>query len=99
VDVAAAVVVDGVATVESRAAVALDVVVGTGASGHLFLHSPIISKMSSTANEGPVRIQYKCLLPIYVFPEMKLLFPKTQLYIFLSPSFLHLYICERFIYI
>jgi hypothetical protein len=22
--------------------------------------------------EGPVRIQYKCLVPIYVFPEMKL---------------------------
>jgi hypothetical protein len=25
-----------------------------------------------TANEGPVRIQYKCLVPIYVFSEMKL---------------------------
>ena len=25
-----------------------------------------------TANEGPVRIQYKCLVSIYVFPEMKL---------------------------
>jgi hypothetical protein len=25
-----------------------------------------------TANEGPVRIQYKCLVPNYVFPEMKL---------------------------
>jgi hypothetical protein len=25
-----------------------------------------------TANEGPVRIQFKCLVPIYVFPEMKL---------------------------
>jgi hypothetical protein len=24
-----------------------------------------------TANEGPVRIQYKCLVSIYVFPEMK----------------------------
>jgi hypothetical protein len=24
-----------------------------------------------TANEGPVRIHYKCLLLIYVFPEMK----------------------------
>jgi hypothetical protein len=31
-----------------------------------------------TANEGPVRIQYKCLVPIYVFPEMKLLFPKQN---------------------
>jgi hypothetical protein len=25
-----------------------------------------------TANEGPVAIQYLCLVPIYVFPEMKL---------------------------
>jgi hypothetical protein len=38
-----------------------------------------------TANEGPVRIQYKCLVPIYVFPEMKLLFSK-QNYNVLSPS-------------
>jgi hypothetical protein len=28
------------------------------------------------ANEGPVKIQYKCLDPIYVLPEMKMLFPK-----------------------
>jgi hypothetical protein len=27
-----------------------------------------------TANEEPLRIQYKFLVPIYVFPEMKLLF-------------------------
>jgi hypothetical protein len=39
-----------------------------------------------TANEGPVRIQYKCLVPIYVFPEMKLLFPKHNDNV-LSPSF------------
>jgi hypothetical protein len=38
-----------------------------------------------TANEGPVRIQYKWLVPIYVFPEMKLLFP-IQNYNVLSPS-------------
>jgi hypothetical protein len=38
-----------------------------------------------TANEGPVRIQYKCLVPIYVFPVMKLLFPKHN-YNVLSPS-------------
>jgi hypothetical protein len=37
-----------------------------------------------TANEGPVRIQYKWLVAIYVFPEMKLLFPK-QNYNVLSP--------------
>ncbi len=38
-----------------------------------------------TANEGPVRIQYKCLVHIYVFPAMKLLFPK-QNYNVVSPS-------------
>jgi hypothetical protein len=38
-----------------------------------------------TAKEGLVRIQYKCLVPIDVFPEMKLLFPK-QNYNGLSPS-------------
>jgi hypothetical protein len=30
------------------------------------------------ANEGPVRIQYKCLVPIYVFLEIKLLIPKQK---------------------
>jgi hypothetical protein len=38
-----------------------------------------------TASKGPVRIQYKCLVSIYVVPEMKLLFPK-QNYNVLSPS-------------
>jgi hypothetical protein len=36
----------------------------------------------STAIEGPVKIQYKCLVHIYVFPEMKLwslLISKTEL--------------------
>jgi hypothetical protein len=35
-----------------------------------------------TENEGPVRIQYRCLVPIYVFPEMKLyslVISKTEL--------------------
>ncbi len=50
-----------------------------------------------TANEGPVRIEYKCLVPIYVFPEMKLWFPKQNYYFFVS-QFIHLYTCERFIY-
>jgi hypothetical protein len=31
------------------------------------------------------RIEYKCLVPIYVFPEMKLLYPKNN-YNVLSPS-------------
>ncbi len=38
-----------------------------------------------TAKERPVRIQYKCLVPIYVFSEMELLFPK-QNYNILSHS-------------
>jgi hypothetical protein len=39
----------------------------------------------STANEGPVRIQYKCQVFISVFPEVNQLFPK-QKYNVLSPS-------------
>jgi hypothetical protein len=31
-----------------------------------------LASSGHTANEGPVRIQYKCLIPIYIFPEMKL---------------------------
>ncbi len=31
-------------------------------------------KTLHTANEGPVRIQYNCLVPIYIFPEMKCYF-------------------------
>jgi hypothetical protein len=38
-----------------------------------------------TANEGPARIRYKCLVPIYVFPDMKLLFIKQKCNV-LSPS-------------
>jgi hypothetical protein len=42
----------------------------------------IIIITSHTAKEGPVRIQYKCLVPTYVFPEMKLcslIISKTEL--------------------
>jgi hypothetical protein len=50
-----------------------------------------------TANEGPERIQYKCLVPIYEFPEMKLLFPK-QNYTVLSPSsYTHAYVRDLYI--
>jgi hypothetical protein len=48
------------------------------------LHFTIICTLHN-AHGGPVRIQYRCLVPIYVFPEMKLLFPK-QNYNVLSPS-------------
>ncbi len=50
-----------------------------------------------TANEGPVRIQHKCLVPIYVFPEMKQFFPK-QNYNVLSPSsYTHLSVRDLYI--
>ncbi len=36
------------------------------------MHYKYYEYAEHTANEGLVRIQYKCLVPIYVFPEMKL---------------------------
>jgi hypothetical protein len=45
--------------------------------------------VSCTANEGPVRIQYKCLAPIYVFPEMKLLFPVQNFNVLSLNSYTH----------
>ncbi len=42
-----------------------------------------------TANEGPVRIQFKCLVPIYVFPEMKMLFPKQNSNVLSHSSYTH----------
>jgi hypothetical protein len=42
---------------------------------------PLLSHIY-TASEEPVRIQYKCLVPIYVLPEMRLLcliISKTEL--------------------
>jgi hypothetical protein len=47
-----------------------------------------------TANEGLVIIQYKCLVPIYVFPEMKM----CSIVISETGQFLHSRICERFTY-
>jgi hypothetical protein len=43
-----------------------------------------------TAKEGPVRIQYKCLA-IYVFPEMKMFFPKQNYNVCLTaPALIYL---------
>ncbi len=53
-----------------------------------------------TANEGLVKILYKCMVLIYVFPEMKLrslVISKTELECSVS-QFPHSCICERFIY-
>jgi hypothetical protein len=40
---------------------------GVGRAGRL-----AVSLLPHIANEGPVRIQYQWLVPMYVFPEMKL---------------------------
>ncbi len=50
-----------------------------------------------TANEGPVRIQYKCLVPIYVFPEMNLLFPKQNDNVLSSSSYTHISVSDWYI--
>jgi hypothetical protein len=63
-----------------------------------YMHWCLQMFMYCTANEGPVRIQYKCLVPIYVFPERNCaasLFPK-QIYCSVS-QFLLSYICEVYI--
>jgi hypothetical protein len=50
-----------------------------------------------TANEGPVRIQYKCLVPIYVLSEMKLLFPKQKNNVLSPSSFTHISVRDLYI--
>ncbi len=57
--------------------------------------APTESRIS--ANEGQVKIIYKCLVPIYVFPEIKLLF-QNQNYNVLSPSS-YIHISMRDLYI
>ncbi len=51
-----------------------------------------------TSNEGrPVRIQYKCLVPIYVFPKMKLLFPKHNCNVLSPSSYTHISVRDLYI--
>ncbi len=45
---------------------------------------------SHTSNEWPVRIQYKCLVPNYVFPEIKLLFLKQNYNVLPTSSYTHI---------
>ncbi len=58
-----------------------------------------ISSSQYTANEGPVRIQHKCLLPIKVFLDMKLcglVISKTELWCSVA-QFPHSCTCEGFV--
>ncbi len=50
-----------------------------------------------TANECPVIIQYKCLVPIYVIPEMKLLFPKPNYNVLYPSSYSHISVRDFYI--
>jgi hypothetical protein len=49
------------------------------------------------ANEEPVKILCKCLVPIYVFPEIKLLFPKQNYNVL--PPICYTHISVRGLYI
>ncbi len=51
-----------------------------------------------TANEGPVNIQYKCLAPIYIFPKIKLLFPKQNYNVRSTSSYTHISVREIYIF-
>ncbi len=51
-----------------------------------------------TANEGLLRIQYKCLVPIYVFQEMKLLFPKQNFNLLSPSSYTHISVRDLYTY-
>ncbi len=51
-----------------------------------------------TANEEPpVRIQYKCLVPIYVFPETKLLLSKQNYNVLFPSSYTHISLRDLYI--
>jgi hypothetical protein len=62
-------------------------------------YSPLMTR--HTAKEGPVRLQfkfkYKCLFPIYVFPEIKLIFTKQNCNVL--PPNSYTYISVRDLYI
>jgi hypothetical protein len=54
-----------------------------------------------TANEGPVRMQYKCLVLIYVFPEMKLpglVIPKQTYNVLSSNLHIHVSLSDLYIF-
>jgi hypothetical protein len=62
---------------------------------HASTKSCIYISHDYTANEGPVRIQNKCLVPIYVFPEMKLwglFISKTELHFSVPPISTFMYL-------
>ncbi len=64
-----------------------------------FKLSVFFQSRSCTANEGPVGIQYRCMVLIYVFPEMKLLFPKQNYNVLLLvPTLIYLWLWEIYMF-
>jgi hypothetical protein len=63
------------------------------ASWTVYTIQPVTAR---TANEGPVKIHYKCLVPIYDSSRNETVISKTELECSVS-QFLHSDICERFI--
>ncbi len=57
------------------------------------------SETSRTANEGPVRIHYKCLVLIYVpySTEMKLLYPKQSYNVLSLSSYTYISVRDSYI--
>ena len=53
--------------------------------------------VACNAKEGPMRIQYKCLVPIYVFAGMKLLFPKQNYNVLSLISYIHISVTDLYI--
>ncbi len=66
---------------------------------HKYSYENLRKYLQLTANGWLVRIQYKCLVPIYVFPETKLLFPKHNYCImFCLPVPTLIYLWEIYIF-
>ncbi len=65
------------------------------------LGSPFLTHLQNnvlyTANEGPVRIQHKCLVPLYVLPEMKLLCLEQNYIVLSSSSYTHISMRDLYI--
>ncbi len=55
------------------------------------------TKNTTLVNKGPVRIQSKYLVPIYVFLEMKLLFPKQNFNVLSPSSYIHISVRDLYI--
>jgi hypothetical protein len=56
-----------------------------------------VTLLDISANEESVKILFKCLVPIYVFPEKKLLFPKQNYNDLSLSSYTHISVRDLYI--